>query len=199
MTETTRINVDQLDRRQRYHLMIASVIPRPIAWTSTVAIDGSTNIAPFSFFGGVSSDPPTVMLSIGRRPDGSHKDTAKNLIDRKEAVIHICPVSDGEAMVATSASLPADESEFEKVGLDTVESSIVAPPRLARSAVAIEARAIDHREVGNGPVDLFLLEGLCFHLRSDLIVDGLPDPERLQALGRLGGNLYCSSADTFSL
>ena len=199
MTDTTAIAVDQLDRRQRYQLMIASVIPRPIAWTSTIATDGTPNIAPFSFFGGVSSDPPTVMLSIGRRADGSCKDTAQNLIDSKEAVIHICPVSEGEAMVATSAPLGPAESEFEKVGLATVASSIVAPQRLARSAIAIEARAIDHREVGNGPVDLFLLEALCFHLRSDLIVDGLPDAKRLDALGRLGGNLYCSTASTIPL
>ena len=74
------IDAAELDRRERYHLMIACVVPRPIAWTSTMSSAGITNLAPFSFFGGVSSDPPTVMLSVGRRSDGSHKDTVDNSV-----------------------------------------------------------------------------------------------------------------------
>jgi len=199
LPDTITIDVNQLDRRDRYHLMISSVIPRPIAWTSTISRAGITNLAPFSFFGGVSTDPPIVMLSIGRRRDGSHKDTARNLLDTAEAVVHICPALDGPSMVATSADLSPTESEFDSAGLPSIASSIVAPPRLERFAIAMETRRIMHSEVGNGPVDLFLLEAICFHLRSDLVVDGLVDASRLAALGRLGGSLYCDTARPFSI
>ena len=189
----------QLDRKQRYLLMVASVVPRPIAWTSTVSSAGISNLAPFSFFGGVSSDPPTVVLSIGRRKDGSHKDTARNLLDGGEAVIHICERHDGPSMVASSEGLAPDESEIELLDLATVDSDVVSPPRLRDAAIALESTRIHHREVGNGPVDLFLLEVVRFHLREDLLVDGLPDAAEMKALGRLGGTLYCDTSAPFSI
>ncbi|MGE4619161.1 MAG: flavin reductase family protein [Planctomycetota bacterium] len=189
----------QLDRRERYHLMVSCVIPRPIAWTSTISSSGVTNLAPFSFFGGVSSDPPTVMLSVGRRSDGSHKDTASNLLATSEAVIHICPRNQGQEMVASSEGLAPETSEIDHLGLSTTVSDIVAPPRLTDAAIAMEARRIHHQEVGNGPIDLFLLEVVRFHLREDLLAEDLPDPALLEALGRLGGSLYCDTKTTFSI
>ncbi|MDE0961239.1 MAG: flavin reductase family protein [Planctomycetota bacterium] len=193
------LDPDQLDRKQRYLLMVCAVIPRPICWISTVNPQGITNLAPFSFFGAVSSDPPTVMLSVGRRRDGSHKDTARNLLDTSEGVIHICQSSAGATMVATSEALPPGQSEIDHLGLDSVASDQVRPPRLRNAAIALEAKVVHHREQGNGPVDLFLLEGVRFHLRHDLLVDGLPDAEQMGALGRLGGSLYCDTSTPFNI
>ena len=191
------IDAAELDRRERYHLMIACVVPRPIAWTSTMSSAGITNLAPFSFFGGVSSDPPTVMLSIGRRSDASHKDTGRNLLETSEAVVHICSRDDGEVMVASSEGLPPETSEIDHLKLSTTASDRVAPPRLTDAAIAMEARRVHHQEVGHGPIDLFLLEVVRFHLREDLLSDGLPDPARLQAVGRMGGSYYCDTAAPF--
>ncbi len=189
----------QLNRKERYLLMVACVIPRPIAWISTCSASGVGNLAPFSFFGAISSDPPTLMLSVGRRPDRSHKDTASNLIDSGEGVIHISCHADGATMVASSEGLPPEESEIEKLGLATIASKQVTPPRLQDAAIAMESKVIQHQEVGNGPVDLFLLEVVHFHLREDLLHDGLPDSRQLQALGRLGGSEYCSTSDPFAI
>ena len=106
MSESHRSLIpNDLDRAGRYHLMTACVVPRPIAWTSTLSSSGISNLAPFSFFGGVSSDPWTVMLSVGRRRDGSHKDTSQNLIDNSEAVIHISTRENEREMVASSLRL----------------------------------------------------------------------------------------------
>ena len=193
------IDPAELDHQQRYHLMVSCVVPRPVAWTSTISLQGITNLAPFSFFGGISSDPPTVMLSVGRRSDGSHKDTSCNLLEPSEAVVHICPRADAPTMVATSEGLPAQTSEIDHLGLSTISSDLIAPVRLIDAAIAMETRRIHHQEVGNGPIDLFLLEVVRFHLREDLLVDGLPDAALLQAVGRLGGSLYCDTAAPFAI
>lgn len=191
------LDPDQLDRKERYLLMVSSVIPRPICWISTISGEGITNLAPFSFFGAVSSDPPTVMLSVGRRRDGSHKDTARNLLDTSEGVIHICQQQEGATMVASSEGLPPGQSEIDHLALATVASDQVRPPRLRDGAIALEAKVVHHREQGNGPVDLFLLEAVRFHLRHDLLVDRLPDAGQVEALGRLGGSLYCDTSTPF--
>jgi flavin reductase (DIM6/NTAB) family NADH-FMN oxidoreductase RutF len=188
-----------LSRRDAYWLTVASVIPRPIGWTSTLSSEGRPNLAPFSFFGGVSSDPPTVMLSVGRRRGGAHKDTARNLLATKEAVVHIAHVPLAEKMVATSADVEPDVDEFELAGLTKVAASVVEPYRIAEAAIALEARMSHHQEVGNGPVDLFLLEIVRFHLADELVVNGLPDAEKVRAVARCGGIEYCATERIFRL
>ncbi len=192
------VRAADLDARQSYRLLIATVIPRPIAWVSTLDAAGRPNLAPFSFFGGVTSHPPTVMLSVGRRR-GAHKDTARNLLATGEAVVHVPTRPLAESMVHTSTELPAGESEFALAGLATLPSVEVAPPRVEDAAVALEARVQAHHEVGNGPVDLFLLEVLHFHVRDDVVRDGLPDPALMAAVGRLGGTAYCDTSTPFDV
>ena len=194
-----QLRPEDLDRAGRYHLMTACVVPRPIAWTSTISAAGITNLAPFSFFGGVSSDPWTVMLSVGRRRDGTHKDTARNLLDSGEAVIHISTRENEVAMVASSAGLAPDQSEIDHLDLPTVASVDVAPPRIEGAAIALECQRVHHQEVGRTPVDLFLLEVVRVHLREDLLVDDLPDATQLAAVGRLGGTRYCTTDDTYEI
>ncbi|MDA1194922.1 MAG: flavin reductase family protein [Planctomycetota bacterium] len=187
-----------LSARDSYRLMIACVIPRPIGWASTLAADGTPNLAPFSYFGGVAATPMTVMLSVGRR-NGVRKDTASNLLATREAVIHIPHHALGEAMVATSAEAAPEVDEFALAGLTPVPSTRVRPPRIREAAIAMEAVLTQHLEVGASPMDLFLLEIVHLHLDDAFVVDGLPDAGRLRALGRLGGAAYCDTAAPFEI
>ena len=100
------------------------LIPRPIAWVSTISKDGIDNLAPFSFYGGVTANPPIVSLGIGKRK-GKHKDTAQNLLDTKECVIHLTNVELSEKMVMTSADLPPEEDEFKIAGISKLKSKDV--------------------------------------------------------------------------
>lgn len=184
--------------KDRYRLMIATVVPRPIGWVSTQATGGVPNLAPFSYFGAISSSPMTVMLSVGRRR-GERKDTAVNLLETGEAVIHIAHRPLAEAMVATSAEVGPDVDEFALAGLTAVPAEVVAPPRVAEAAIAMECRMTTHLEVGETPMDVFFLEVLRLHLDDEILVDGLPDPARLAAVGRLGGEGYCDTAHPFEV
>jgi len=184
--------------RDAYRLLISCLVPRPIAWVSTVDLGDRVNLAPFSFFGGVTTAPPLVMVSIGRRR-GERKDTARNLLVSREAVVHICDRPLAESMVATSAEVEHGVDEFELAGLAKAPSVDVRPPRVADAAIALETRLERHMEIGDGPNDVFLLEVVRYHLRDDVLADGLPDPAKLAAVGRLGGAWYCDTAAPFEV
>lgn len=192
-----QVDPKDLDRRTAYFYMTASVVPRPIGWASTVSEAGVVNVAPFSFFNAVSADPPMVMLTNGRRR-GERKDTANNLLANGEAVVHIPTRPLAEAMVQTSAGLPPDQSEMDFAKLTPAESVVVKVPRIAEAAIAMETKLSRHLEVGNG-TDLFLLEVVYFHFDDAVLVDGLPDPRKLAAVGRLGGIRYCETTDVFEI
>ena len=132
------LDLDALTAQERYKLLTAVVIPRPIAWVTTVNKDGLVNAAPFSFFNVVGQDPALVILGLERRADGSRKDTECNIDANEEFVVNIPTLDDVEAMVATAAAYPSDESEPKVLGLDLVPSVKVTPPRFAKAAVAIE-------------------------------------------------------------
>jgi len=189
------MNIDPttLSGRDAYDLMVSCVVPRPIGWVSTVDADGIPNLAPFSFFGGVSTDPMTVMLSVGRRK-GSEKDTAANLLATREAVIHIPTRATESAMVKTAADAESHVDEFELAGLTALPSLKVRPPHVGEAAIAMEAVLRHHMEVGNTPVDLFLLEIVHLHLLDEILTDGKPDPTKMHVVGRLGGSDYCDSS-----
>ena len=186
----------QLPARDAYRWLIACLIPRPIAWVSTLSEAGVPNLAPFSFFGGLTSDPPLVMVSVGRRK-GARKDTAANLLAVREAVIHIPDRPHAAAMVATSAEVGAEVDEFDLARLTKAPALRVKPWRVAEAPIALEAVLERHLELGNGPVDVFFLRVVLFHVADHLLVDGLPDPARLAAVGRLGGEHYCDTAQPF--
>ncbi len=193
-----QIDPSTLSRRDTYDTLISCIVPRPIGWASTVDEKGKRNLAPFSFFGGVTADPMTVMLSIGRRR-GVRKDTTRNLITTREAVLHICHRPLAEAMVRTSEDVEPDVDEFELAGLTSAPSVEVRPERIAEAAIAMEAAVLEHLEVGNGPNDVFLLEIVHLHIADEVLVDGLPDPVRLGAVGRLGGSSYCDTTQPFDV
>lgn len=194
-----QIDPKELSGTELYRLLIACVVPRPIAWVSTLDAQGRANLAPFSFFAGVTATPPTVMVSVGRSR-GRRKDTALNLLATGEAVVHVPPRRLAEKMVATSVEAPHGVDEFEIAALAKLPSVDVRPPRIADAPLAMESVLDRHLEVGDGPNDVFLLRIVRFHLADDVAdADRRPDPARLDATGRLGGDLYCTVRDIFPI
>jgi len=182
-----------------YRLMISAIVPRPIAWTSTLSPEGVPNAAPFSYFQALSSRPPTVMISVGRRRDGTPKDTRRNIEATGEFVVNIVSEASAGRMVMTSVDFPPETSEFEEVGLSPAPSTKVRPPRIAESAVALECRL--DRVIDVGPSGICLGEVVAFHVRDDVLAaDGKTvDPWKLKPLGRLGGSLYAPLREVWSI
>ena len=185
----------ELDHQQTYRLLIGSVVPRPIAWVSSISAAGAPNLAPFSFFTMVSHHPPMASLSVGERGKRP-KDTTRNILETKGYVIHAVTEGWEEAMNESAANLAPGESEFEAAGLETIPSDLVAAPRLKGAPVAMECRFERMIPFGSEWVThLVIGEVLRWHVREDLIIeeDGKQyiDPARLRPVGRLGGPKYC--------
>jgi flavin reductase (DIM6/NTAB) family NADH-FMN oxidoreductase RutF len=178
-----------LSTRDVYRLMISVIVPRPIAWVSTVGAGGVANLAPFSFYGGIGSDPPMVSVAIGTRR-GEPKDTTRNVRDSGEFVVNVVPEALAEPMVRTSADEPPQVDEFERCGLTPAPCDVVAAPRVGEAPVAMECRLERLIELGRGPTMLVIGEIVRFHIRDALLVGGEVDVARLRPLARLGGRLY---------
>ncbi len=153
--------LDALPKRDVYRILTSLVIPRPIAWISTVDAAGRVNLAPFSSFMGVFG-PPMLVVTLARRKDGSLKDTHQNLRTNREAVVHLADLPLLEALHASGAEVGPEVSEVERLGLVTAPSLHVAPPRLVAAPVALECRL--NREIELGPAStLVLLDVLTAH------------------------------------
>jgi len=187
-----------------YHWQVATIVPRPIAWVSTLNEDGSANLAPFSFFTGVSSDPPTCLICVARRrrqPDGTRppKDTWRNIERTGEYVIHAVSDALGPQMNLTSRDVPYGTDEFDATGLTKAPCDRVAPPRVAEAPVAMECRLDRIVEIGRSGTAIIVGEILLWHVRDELVVEGRLDPDRLDAIGRMGGPGYARTRDRFDL
>jgi flavin reductase (DIM6/NTAB) family NADH-FMN oxidoreductase RutF len=195
------IDTEGRGRTDMYKLLIGSVVPRPIAWVSTVDAEGRCNLAPFSFFQAICPDPPTVIVSVGRRANGERKDTALNALATGEFVVNIVDLALAEAMNATSADFPYGMDEFEMAGLATTPSQRVRPPRVAEAPIALECRLSQSLPVGRGPDDYLLLFGevLALYVRDDLYENGRINHALLQPVGRLAGNQYSKPGEIFDL
>lgn len=188
--------------RANYHFLTSAVMPRPIAWVTTLdAETGVLNAAPFSWFQAVCSDPPMVMLAIQRRADGSPKDTTRNIRATREFVVNVSPKAMAEAMVRSSGEYPPDVSEVEALGLRTTPSKVVKPPRLADSPVHLECRL--HQEIPLGSkAGTSLLLGEVVHMAADdAVLDARQnvDPGKLVLVARLGGQEYVDTERFFTL
>lgn len=183
-----------------YYWQIATILPRPIAWVSTLNEDGSANLAPFSFFTGISSDPPTCLISVARSK-GRKKDTWINIERTGEFVIHVVTDALAHQMNVTSRSFPPGTDEFVEAGLAKLPSDKVAPPRIAESPVAMECRLERIVEIGRPDASTGAIFGeiLLWHVRDDLVVNGRLDVGRLDAIGRLAGAAYTRTRDRFDL
>jgi flavin reductase (DIM6/NTAB) family NADH-FMN oxidoreductase RutF len=190
-----------------YKLMIGAIVPRPIAFVSSLDARGVRNLAPFSFFNGVSAAPPVVLFCASvRREDperglGPHKDTLLNVIATREFVINVATEAIAEKMNLTSAQVPPEVDEFELAGLTPLASELVKPPRVAESPVQMECRLrqiVEISEQLHGSA-IVLGDVLRFHVREDLVENFRIDPEKLAAIGRMGGPTYVRTRDRFDL
>jgi flavin reductase (DIM6/NTAB) family NADH-FMN oxidoreductase RutF len=198
MPRMVHVDPASLDRRARYGLLISVLIPRPIAWISTVDREGHRNLAPFSFFGGVSSNPPILAVSIARRRD-REKDTLVNIRETGEFVVNMVDAALVEKAHQTSADVPPGVDEFVLAGLEAVASERIRPPRVARAPVAMECVVEQILPVGEDPNHLVLGRVLLFHVREDIWQEGVVDPEPYRPVARLGGTAYAHLGDIFHL
>ena len=191
------INYNELTPDQVYFNMIQTIIPRPIAWVLSANPGSGFNLAPFSYFNAICSDPPMIMLSIGKKPDGSDKDTRVNIAERSDFVVHIAHLGQLEALNQTSATLPAGESELDRVELELTDFAGSRLPRVAGCPVAMACSLDRIIELGAVPQALVLarVHG-AFVDDAVLSVDAKGrtriNADRINPIGRLGGGEYVS-------
>jgi flavin reductase (DIM6/NTAB) family NADH-FMN oxidoreductase RutF len=196
------VNPAEHDVRNVYKLMVGVIVPRPIAFVSTVSPEGIRNLAPFSFFTGISANPPTVCFSpMIRSSDGSGKDTLKNIEATKEFVINVVSEEISVPMNICSIEFPPDVDEFRESGLTPVESDLVKPPRVKESLVNMECRLVQVVHVSAKPLggSLVIGEILRFHIRDELFKDFRIDPDKLHPIGRMAGSSYVRTTDRFDM
>jgi flavin reductase (DIM6/NTAB) family NADH-FMN oxidoreductase RutF len=185
------INPADLDPRSVYKLLIGSVVPRPIAWTSTVNREGIRNLAPFSFFTVASRQPPMLCISVGPPPEteggeNPAKDTLSNVEETEQFVVNIVSLSLSNTMYESSKNHPPEADEFEKAGLTPASCKVVNAPRVEEAGVSMEC--ILDRILALGSDHLVLGRMVRFHVRDELYDNGRINVARLNPLGRLAGN-----------
>jgi flavin reductase (DIM6/NTAB) family NADH-FMN oxidoreductase RutF len=197
------ITPGDLPHREVYKLMTASIVPRPIAWVSTLSIEGQPNLAPFSFFNGVCSAPPTVVFCpMVRATDGDQKDTLRNVRQTGEFVVNFVTEALAEAMNLTAAEVPPEVNEFERAGLTPAPSKLVKVPRVAESPIHFECTLNQIVTISEQPGGGYLVIGTVVHMHFDDSVfreGNYIDLAAYQPIGRLTGSGYSRVRDTFEL
>ncbi|MFZ3340477.1 MAG: flavin reductase family protein [Terriglobales bacterium] len=185
---------------QIYKLLIGSVVPRPIAFVSTVSMTGARNLAPFSFFNAICGEPPIICFSTAMRDP--RKDTYLNIRATSEFVVNIVGEEIEQQMNLASGEYPRGVDEFEISGLTPVKSDLIRPPRVLESPVSMECRLIQILDVSARPRGASLIIGkvVRFHIDDRVIDENFHiDPEKLRAIGRMGGNMYTRTRDRFEM
>ncbi len=202
------INPERLTAAERYKLLIGCIVPRPIAFVSTVSPEGRTNLAPFSFFAGVGSNPMTLLFCPANDPAGHEKDTLRNCKPEREGgtgefVVNLASERYAHLVAAAAEPLPHGESEFDLTGLTPAPSVVVRPPRVAESPVAFECRTQQVIRTNPGaPAGGNVVIGRVVHVHAD---EGVlnerfhADPDRLGTVARMGGHTYCRTRERFTL
>ena len=187
--------------RNIYKLMVGAIVPRPIAFVSTISADGILNLAPFSYFTAIGANPPAVCFSPGRRRDGTKKDTLVNIEATGEFVVNVVSEEFAAQMNATSAEFPPEVDEFDASGLTPIPSDLVKPPRVRESHIHMECRLLQVVHVSAKPLggSLVIGEVLRFHLDDAIVNDYVIDPVKLRAIGRMGGPTYTRTTDRFDM
>lgn len=182
-----------------YKLLIGAVVPRPIAFVSTVSAEGILNLAPFSFFNALCGDPPIVCFSTSVRQP--RKDSLVNVQATREFVVNIVGEDIAEQMNLCSGEYPPEVDEFQVSGLTPIPSDLVRPPRVLESKVNMECRLMQIVEVSTRPGggSLIIGEVVRFHVDDSIVDDFRIDPDKLRAIGRMGGNEYTRTRDRFQM
>jgi flavin reductase (DIM6/NTAB) family NADH-FMN oxidoreductase RutF len=205
-TDMLSLNPAECQPRQIYKLMTGMIVPRPVALVSTISREGVANLAPFSFFSGVGSAPPTVMFCPALRPAdsteaGQKKDTLRNVEETGEFVINVVSEAMAAAANASSADVPPEVDEFPLSGLTPIPSKAVRPPRVAQSPAQMECKLLQVIYTGHEPGSgvIVLGEVVRFHVREDLVEDFRIDPAGLDAVGRMAGNTWVRTRDRIEI
>nr|WP_263327419.1 flavin reductase family protein [Neobacillus sp. Marseille-Q6967] len=195
------IDPKAISERDNYKFLIGSIIPRPIAFVTTLSKDGVLNGAPFSYFNIVSSNPPMISISI-QRTGGRQKDTARNIMEKKEFVVHIVDEQNVEKVNQTAASLPPDQSEIELAKFTPTESARISVPGIKEAKIRMECRLEHLLELGGqgtSGCDLIIGKIVQYHIDEEIYQNGRIDPVGLAAVSRLAGTNYAKIGEIFQM
>ena len=196
--EAMEFIVNRLNAKEKYQLLTSCIVPRPIAWVTTVSQKGIYNAAPFSYFTGVSIEPPFILFAVERR-HGNKKDTVVNIEQTKEFVVNVVTSSNVQQMNLTSKDFHEDEDEFEMASLKPIPSKVVKPPSIKESPVHLECKLDQIIEIGSSPHSLVIGEVVVVTVDDELVIDGRIQMDRLKAVGRMGGKWYTKTDQRFEL
>jgi len=190
-----------LNIKNCHDLLVCAVLPRPIAFVSTIGPDGVNNLAPFSYFTILSSRPVVVGFGIGPKRDGGKKDTLVNIEFAGDFVINVVTEDLAKAMNVTSGEYPPEVDEFKEAGLTAVPGERVKSPRVGESPLNLEGRLLQILEFGEVPrINRFVIgEVLRIHVQEGLMVNNIVKAERLKPIGRMGEDFYCRTQDIFEM
>ena len=174
-------------------LIFNTVVPRPIAWITTVSKAGKVNLAPFSFFNAITTKPPLLFVSVGKRKDGNLKDTARNILETEEFVVNVVSEEFLEKMHLSGRDFPPEESEAEELNIELEPSKLVKPPKVKGVPAALECVLREHLQLGATPMDVFIGEVVAVHYRPELL------ETQKGIVGRLGGKRYCCVSEEVDL
>jgi flavin reductase (DIM6/NTAB) family NADH-FMN oxidoreductase RutF len=193
-----RIDPSLLDAEKGYRLISGMVVPRPIAWVTSLSDNGVLNLAPFSAFTFVSLKPPMLAISIGHKA-GVYKDTAQNILRNEEFVIHIADSSLMNAVHESSVEFPPEVSEVEELGLETMTSECIKVPRLTLAPIAMECRFRHCFEFGEARTRLIVGEVMMFHVRDGLLENDKIETKTLDPIARIAGPRYALLGEIVTL
>lgn len=201
-----KIDLQQHDSAFVYRTLIQTIVPRPIAWILSDSGEGRYNLAPFSFFNAVTSDPPLISVSIGHKRSGEKKDTWLNLEQRRYFTLHIASTSHAEQVSGTAASLAHSESEVEQNQIELVPEAGFHLPRIKNASVAMDCELEQILEIGNGPQGLILARIHKIFIDDQIIAANDPTQpifqinySQLSPLARLGGNDFSGITPKFTV
>lgn len=200
--ETLELDPTQISQKDAYKLLIGAVVPRPIAFVSTISAAGKGNLAPFSFFNAVSSNPPCVIIAISKNEDRDKKDTLRNIEETKQFVVNSANEWLIEPLVHCAATFPYGVDEMNVVGLTPEPSKKVKPARVKESAVSFECELFNSIQIGDGgPGSTTLVVGkvVYIHVSSSVYQNGRILFPEYKAIGRLGGSSYGKITEIFDI
>lgn len=187
-----------LSPRDAYNILVGAVVPRPIAFVTSMNDRNIVNAAPYSFFNALTGSPPLIMISVGRKK-GQMKHTTENILRQKEFVVNLVTDELVHSMNISSADFPEGMSEIEQAKLTLVASTVIRTPRIATSKVNCECVLYKHLEIGTDPTDLIIGEVVQFHVKDEVYSNGAIDQGKLRPIARMGGNFYSRTNDLFEL
>ena len=202
MSSITELDVSTMNVGDAYRLLIGAIVPRPIAWVSSISAEGRLNLAPFSFFNGVCSNPPSLLFCPVNHADGREKDTLRNIRETKEFVVNIVSEELATQMNQTSGDYPPEVNEFNVVGLSPSRCNKLSAPRVKEAPVSFECELIEIVKVGPGGAGsghVVIGKIVYAHFAPGVYENGRVLIDKVKPIARLAGMSYCPVREVFEL